>query len=179
MDKASDMVNHPRLDRSGKYDRSIVQRFWKYVHRRQDHQCWNWIGSKTVRGGYGQLNNKGLLLKAHRLSWEINLGAIPEGMMVRHLCHNPSCCNPTHLLPGTAKDNHSDMQKAGRMFVPEAKKGEAHHSNKLTESDVIDIYTSQERGVDLARKYEVSKSMISSIRHGRAWRNITSHKTNS
>ena len=171
-----DPVNHPRLDRSGKYDQSVVQRFWKYVHRGQDHQCWNWVGSKAVRGGYGQLSSKGLLLKAHRLSWEIHLGAIPEGMMIRHLCHNPSCCNPIHLLPGTAKDNHLDMQKAGRMSVPETRRGEDFHDNKLTKSNVLDIYASQDRGVDLANKYGVSKSMISRIRRGRAWRSVTNHK---
>ena len=172
----NDPVNSPCIDKSGKHGQSVIQRFWKNVHRRQDHQCWSWIGSKTVRGGYGQLSSKGFLLKSHRLSWEINMGPIPEGMMIRHLCHNPLCCNPTHLLPGTAKDNHSDMQKAGRMFVPETKKGEDNPNSKLTKSDVIDIYTSQERCTDLARKYKVSKCLISRIRHGIAWLSITNHK---
>lgn len=122
------------------------------------------------------MSSQGLLLKAHRLSWEINLGAIPKGMMIRHLCHNPLCCNPTHLLPGTAKDNHSDMQKAGRMFVPKAQKGEDNVSSKLTKSDVMNIYTSEDRGVDLASKYNVSKTIISRIRRGRAWLSVTNHK---
>jgi len=155
---------------------SVIERFWKNIHRRQDHQCWHWIGSKTVRGGYGQLSSNGRLLKAHRLSWEINLGVIPNGMMIRHLCHNPSCCNPSHLLPGTAMDNHLDMQKAGRMFVPESKKGESNSSSRLTKADVIDIYTSKDRGVDLARKYNVSKTIISKIRRGHAWLSVTNHK---
>jgi hypothetical protein len=171
-----DPVNSPALDKSGKHSRSVIQRFWKNVYRRQDHQCWNWIGSKMVRGGYGQLSNEGTLLKAHRLSWEINLGTIPEGMMIRHLCHNPSCCNPTHLLPGTAKDNHLDMQKAGRMFVPKTEKGENNANSKLTKTDVMDIYTSQDRGANLARKYKVSKTLISRIRHGIAWLSVTNHK---
>ena len=73
-------------------------------------------------------------------------------------------------------DNHLDMQKAGRMFVPESKKGESNSSSRLTKADVIDIYTSKDRGVDLARKYNVSKTIISKIRRGHAWLSVTNHK---
>jgi hypothetical protein len=171
----NDPVNQLHSDRSGKHRRSVIERFWQNVHRKQDHQCWHWIGSKAVRGGYGQLNDRGTVLKAHRLSWEINLGIIPNGMLVRHLCHNPSCCNPSHLLPGTPQDNHDDMRKAGRMFIPPCKRGEKAFAAKLTENQVLAIYSSKERGVDLASKHGVTPSMISRIRCGRAWRHATNH----
>lgn len=171
-----DPVNSPCLDKSDKHSQSIIQRFWQNVHRRQDHQCWHWIGSKMIRGGYGQLNDRGALLKAHRLSWEINLGLIPSGMMIRHLCHNPSCCNPSHLLPGTAMDNHLDMQKANRMFVPESRRGESVRTSKLTAEQAFEIYCSELPPIALATKYRVSTSTISCIKTGKTWNHVTNHK---
>lgn len=151
---------------------SVRERFWRYVHRRQDHQCWPWTGSVMVRGGYGQLNDRKRLLKAHRLSWELHFGAIPDGLLIRHLCHNPVCCNPSHLLPGTIKDNHVDMQKAHRMFVPESPKGEKHHSSKLTEDVVCFIRQSSLPGATIARQLGVSKSTVSVIRRNKTWKHV-------
>jgi len=125
-----------------------------------------------VRGGYGQLNDKGRLLKAHRLSWELHFGAIPDDLLIRHMCHNPKCCNPSHLLPGTVKDNHVDMQKANRMYVPEARRGERNRQAILTEDDVRFIRQSDIRGVDLAKRFNVTKSLISRVRLGKAWKHI-------
>jgi hypothetical protein len=159
----TDSVNHPE---------SVRNRFWQYTHRKQDHQCWPWLGSLTVRGGYGQLNDRGRLLKTHRLSWELHLGAIPPHLLVRHMCHNPACCNPSHLLLGTTKDNHLDMQRAKRMVVPTAAKGEDTHCAKLTEKEVRSIRLSSLPGVDLARRYGVSKAAISNIRLRKTWKHL-------
>ena len=151
---------------------SVRERFWRYTYRRQDHQCWPWTGSRMVRGGYGQLNDKGRLLKAHRLSWELHFGAIPDDLLIRHMCHNPKCCNPSHLLPGTLKDNHLDMQKANRMYVPEARRGEHNCQAVLTEDNVRFIRQSDMRGVDLAKRFNVTKFLISRIRSGKSWKHI-------
>jgi hypothetical protein len=129
-----------------------------------------------TRGGYGQLNVRKVLLKAHRLSWYIHFGSFPDGLFIRHLCHNPSCCNPSHLLPGTAAQNHEDMRRAGRMFVPEPIKGNAHHSSKLEPCDVIFIYNSELPGVELATRFGVSRSLVSNIRLGKTWKHLTQSK---
>ena len=157
----TDPVNHPA---------SVRRRFWQYVWRRQDHQCWPWLASKMKRGGYGQLRDGRKTLKAHRLAWELNLGPIPDGMLIRHLCNNPICCNPTHLLPGTDKQNHEDMQRSGRMFVPQSPVGTDHHSARLDEGKVLSILESELSGAELARRLGVSRSMISRIRTGKAWK---------
>jgi hypothetical protein len=66
--------------------------------------CWGWR-RRSKRGDYGMIRG----IPAHRLSYEIHVGPIPEGMIVRHICDNPPCTRPDHLLVGTAADNVADM----------------------------------------------------------------------
>ncbi len=52
--------------------------------------------------------------RAHRASWQISFGPIPDGLQVLHTCDNPPCCNPAHLFLGTQLDNIYDMCAKGR-----------------------------------------------------------------
>jgi hypothetical protein len=72
-------------------------------------QCWIWTAAKT-KDGYGNYRSK----YAHRVSYELYIGAIPEGLIVRHTCDVRHCVNPFHLLVGTKKDNTHDMIMRGR-----------------------------------------------------------------
>ena len=151
---------------------TVESRWHQYVSRRQDHQCWPWTGSLAVRGGYGQLQDRGKLLKAHRVAWEIHFGPIPEGMFIRHMCHNPRCCNPSHLLPGTVRDNNRDAVKSKRNFVPEPLRGEEQPNSRLTADDVRLIRSCDEDGAVLAARYGVSKSTISHVRLRKTWKHV-------
>lgn len=85
---------------------SIEDRFWEKVDKRGPDDCWLWVG--VLHQGYGVLRRapKGKLL-AHRLSYEINVGPIPDGLVIDHLCMVTRCVNPTHLEPVTLSENTS------------------------------------------------------------------------
>ena len=93
--------------------RPLAERFWEKVDVRGPSECWEWTAYKDRYGTIGETGT-GKKLKAHRVSYELNKGAIPEGQEVRHTCHNPGCVNPNHLVVGTHGDNMIDMALANR-----------------------------------------------------------------
>lgn len=72
-----------------------------------ENDCWVWLGAKD-KDGYGQISIKKprcTTLRAHVVSYEAINGKVPTGLVLDHLCKNPSCINPTHLEPVTNKVN--------------------------------------------------------------------------
>ena len=98
--------------------RPLAERFWEKVDVRVPSECWEWTAYKDKRG-YGVIGQTQTrkILKAHRVSYELNKGAIPEGMEIRHTCHNPGCVNPKHLIVGTHQENMIDMALSNRGAV--------------------------------------------------------------
>lgn len=150
----------------------IRDNFWAHVSAGPPDTCWEWMAGLDARG-YGQLRGSTKTLKAHRVAYEKAVGPIPEGLLIRHSCHNPKCCNPGHLATGTSKDNHDDMVAAGRHFIPEPPRGEGHSSSKLTAQDVKIIRASCHKTLgELARQYNVTKQAICSIQKRRTWKHV-------
>lgn len=93
--------------------RLAFEDFWHFVVLKRANDCWPWAGA-CVTGGYGRLTTADGYILAHRRSYELEHGPIPDGMIVRHGCDNPNCVNPRHLQVGTMKDNTQDMISRGR-----------------------------------------------------------------
>jgi hypothetical protein len=92
---------------------SPLDRFWRRVSVGDD--CWLWTGDKNLKGYgihyWGQRNR----MLAHRFSYELAKGPIPEGLLVCHSCDVPNCVNPDHLWVGTTQDNARDAAAKGKM----------------------------------------------------------------
>lgn len=87
-------------------DPVLVERFEKYISPEPNSGCWLWAGYVS-EGGYGRFSprNRMAPLYAHRFSYELHKGQIPEGMDLDHLCRVRCCVNPDHLEPVTRKEN--------------------------------------------------------------------------
>jgi hypothetical protein len=83
---------------------SVEDRFWAKVETVPFHECWEWVGA-VQSGGYGNIRVAGRNLKAHRLSFELNVGPIPEGLVIDHTCRNRACVRPEHLEAVTQRVN--------------------------------------------------------------------------
>lgn len=137
--------------------------------------CWEWKGSKY--NGYGRTiigsrkDGTRRTISAHRLSYLIWNGEIPDGYDVCHKCDNPCCINPNHLFVGTRQENVDDRERKGRniIFV-----GEEQPMAKLTKKIVKDArWEHTYKGTSfqkLADRYGVSKKTMQSAIKGITWK---------
>jgi hypothetical protein len=88
---------------------SVEERFWAKVNKTEG--CWNWTGC-TFPGGYGSFSISRKNQAAHRVSYEMAFGPIPDGMEIDHTCHERGCVNPNHLRLATHKQNSENRAGA-------------------------------------------------------------------
>ena len=120
-DEDDEAISTDRANSSGSHDldecAAIARRgpTERRFFSRVDHtgKCWLWVGAVTSRG-YGWFVAKGRQWTAHRFSWHISRGPIPDGLFVCHHCDTPRCVRPQHLFLGTHADNMADMKAKGR-----------------------------------------------------------------
>jgi hypothetical protein len=146
-------------------------RFWFNVSKGTDTECWIWTAGKN-KNGYGKTTLHGKDIGAHRLSWIIAFGEIPDNLHVLHKCDNPSCVNPGHLFLGTNADNSRDRAQKGRNPF---QNGEANPYCKLSCSDVLEIRRLSKLGVpqgEIARRYNIKQTNVSCIILRKTWRHI-------
>jgi len=113
---------------------SAEERFWKFVIRLGDDECWHWVGH-VDKGGYGKFKVNGRTVRAHRFSFELMFGPVSEMLTIDHDCHNRAlrhgsckggkkclhrrCVNPIHMSAVPILDNVRNALKARRRFTEE------------------------------------------------------------
>ncbi len=149
-------------------------RFWASVRKADGDECWEWQGAFEKDGyGYSEKVINGVTYRgAHRYSYALHFGPIPDGLCVCHRCDNPKCVRPDHLFLGTNYDNVQDRERKGRGGGGR-KPGCAQ---KLTEENVLLIREKYARG-ELNQKAEALKlgvdpSMISRLARGQRWGHV-------
>lgn len=150
-----------------------IARFWSHVDT--SGECWTWkLSTHGYLDGYGNftIHRRPKLqnIPAHRFSWELHNGPIPDGLWVLHHCDNPPCVRPEHLFLGTAQDNVDDMMAKGRQIIRHLGWGEQHPNAKLTNADAVEIrrlYAHEGLSqAEIARRYGVRDGTIARIRKG-------------
>ena len=151
-----------------------IDRFWIKVDIRGDDECWKWLAS-TNNWGYGLFSLGRKTMSAHRLSWMLANGEIPEGMCVLHRCDRPACINPGHLWLGTRAENQRDMtdKGRGRPGGAEGPRGEKNGNSKLTKKQVREIRrlyaTGEYPQAALAEQFCVGQTRVSYIVNRKSW----------
>jgi hypothetical protein len=111
-----------------------MERFFNKIIKTKS--CWNWVAA--LRGnGYGAFKYEGKTVSAHRMSWMIHNGDIPDNRFVCHTCDNRKCVNPDHLFLGTQKDNMRDCVNKNRFVFSIGKrfKNGDIPNNRILKSD--------------------------------------------
>ncbi len=142
----------------------IPEEFWAQVEKGAPDECWLWTGTLAQKG-YGRFGD----YAAHRVSWEIAFGPIPEGLtvvnqtgsrtlLVCHRCDTRACVNPAHLFLGTQADNQRDKVGKGR-----AARGDTHGRSSLPVAMGLEVRRLANEGWtqwDLAQRFGVGRGPI-------------------
>jgi hypothetical protein len=142
--------------------------------------CWEWIGARqgdrygliTVRNG----KKSGITKMAHRLSYELFVGPIPNGAQILHRCDFMPCIQPLHLFPGTHQENMDDKVRKGRQsFIGPGRtlRGAENSAAILTQEQVDRMRLLRTNGwtlEKLAIEFTISSSQVSNICRGVSWK---------
>lgn len=152
-------------------ENSDIARFIEKVHKLEgEDACWLWTAVKN-KDGYGNFKLNGTMVKAHRVSYTIFHGPIPNDLSVLHSCDTPACVAPHHLWAGTPLQNAHDREAKGRGHD---KAGEANGRSKLTLAEVWQIRDLVKcklfTGLQIGRMYNISNVVVSKIHLKQLWK---------
>lgn len=144
---------------------TLAERFEAKVSRLPcEPGCWLWTGALTTFG-YGYLWSGTAHDKAHRVSYELHRGRIPDGLSVLHRCDVRMCVRPDHLFLGTQCDNVHDARRKGRL---RGVRGERNVRAKISDraaQEIRDRYRTGNASI-LAREYGINRCHVLRIAKG-------------
>ena len=144
--------------------------FMNYVDDSDSDGCWLWLRGRFPQG-YGGIWLEGAkqVQYAHRVSYSLFVGEIPDGLDVLHTCDNEPCVRPSHLYLGTDQNNADDRVARNRTA---RQCGELNGNCRITAEDAQNIRRSKLRQRELAVMYGLSQQHISDIKCGKRWRHL-------
>lgn len=148
----------------------LIQRLFSHAEIGPPDECWEWQGSRA-ESGHGRFWVDGRVERAHRVAYRLFVGPIPGTEVVRHMCDNPPCINPNHLVSGTYVDNHQDMLQRNRSG-----------RTKLSPDQVVDVRERLAMGMpvnEVAIQYNLSEKHVGRIERRDVWKNAEGFETNS
>ncbi len=152
-----------------------LDRFWSKVNKLSDDECWEW--KSYTDGKYGGFYANGKQHKAHRISWILENGPIPnigpngKRMCVCHTCDNPPCVNPNHLFLGTDSDNAIDRNQKGRQHIVQLN-GDQNPNSPLNPEIVKQAEEMLKEGskdVDISKKLGINGKSVWRIKNKKHW----------
>lgn len=159
----------------------VTDRFWNSVDRSEGaNSCWPFMKYRN-HFGYGRFSPepRSGAVQAHRFSWELVNGPIPDGMLVCHRCDNPACVNPAHLFLGTPQDNMTDKVRKGRQSAGtrhgnacKPTFAERHHNCRFTTEDISAMRDLHEKAgwgqLRIAKLFDCPVATVHNIVHYKA-----------
>ncbi len=173
---------------------TVEERFWSRInkdgpippHCPELGACWVWTAGQNGHG-YGTLRiGTGKHKASHRLGYELQVGPIPDGVLICHRCDNPLCVRGSHLFPGTPAENTADCQEKGRIARGDRNGSRLHPESitrgakipwaKLSDTSVREIRVAYQAGGlsqrQIAAQYGVSKTTIGLAINGYTWGHV-------
>jgi hypothetical protein len=154
--------------------RPIADRLAEQSMPEPNSGCLLWLGHACKRG-YGRIHVAGIGPKlAHRISYELAHGPVPDGLMLLHKCDNPSCINPQHLRVGTQAENVADMMAKGRENRDPRPyhRGASNPNAYLTEETIRKVLLSDLAQAPAAEFFGISRAWVQRIRAREVWTHV-------
>ena|ERR1700733_9692094 len=151
---------------------SDIWRFWMFVDKKGENDCWLWIGARN-HAGYGSFKLFGKAWAAHRVSYKINVGD-PGWDLVLHddyTCRSKACVNPNHLRLGTQSENMLESFECGK----HTHVGSNNIQSLLIEREVELIRDRIHNGdsqSQIARDLGVRPQVVNKVARGESWNHV-------
>lgn len=142
-------------------------RFWSHVDMSAGLDgCWPWTASVMYKG-YGNIQVLGKKERAHRVAYTL-IEDLRPGDVVRHLCHNRRCVNPTHLLAGSHQDNEDDKTNSDRRPW-----GEASGACRYSDQQIAEVRRARARGATVEQAAATCGMSVSHAKEVLRWTSRT------